>query len=297
MKKESVLFSSGVSGIVTIMKKAWKRLSDHFVDYIKVYIVMIGSFIVLALAMGGISLSFFAIAKSVNNVLLYVFVVPLLLASFFGFIYLATWTGLAIIDSIIGKINIPIRERFTKLRPRVIGYIWFNAFFGLFMLGLIPFGIITLGILFLFWFLASSFVGFIYLEHKEPGMMNLWISRHMMKNQFLRMIALIVIVYGIVFTIDMVLLRSDHIITNLTSWFLNIIAGPYLLALKYEIYKEIPYPNIVETPKRWLLLSKVGFVVLIVGGVLLFKSVIQTLPNLNKLPSSVPVNISPDKLI
>lgn len=283
--------------ISSILRSAYKRLSDHFVDYIKVYLVTGLSFISLFLIFALVSLSFFAIAEALHLKLLYFFLVPLLLTLLFGLIYLSSWCGLVTIDSIVGKIGVPIKKRFTDLRPFVMGFVRYNILFSFFIFGLIPMGILSIGTVFIFWAIASSFAGFVYLQHKPKGLSSLWVSLQMMKGQFTKLITFILIVYGIVFIIDSVLLRSDHFINNLTSWIMNLIAGAYFMCIKYNIYKEIPYPKIVHVRKNWLLASKIGFIISVIIAVVLLNHAIKTYPAWDNFPKEFPNPLSIDKLI
>ncbi len=286
MNSNKLLFSNGIDGIVVLFKTASKRFSDHFIDYIKVYLATIGLFIALGLGFAGISLSFFSIAKAIHFDLLYILVVPLLIAFFCVLIYLSTWCGLATIDSIIGKQNTSIKGRFAALKDRVVGFIWLNVFMGLFFLGLIPIGIITFGTALVFWTICSIFAAFIYLEHGQKGLSNLWISKQMVQGQFWRILFFLVLVYAVTFSIDIVLLKSNHPITHITSWMLNLLVTPFFIALKYEMYRQIPYPKTTKTPKNWLLASKIGFLLFVIGIIFAVKTIIQLYPNWQKLPGA-----------
>ncbi|OGK16446.1 hypothetical protein A2690_03805 [Candidatus Roizmanbacteria bacterium RIFCSPHIGHO2_01_FULL_39_12b] len=268
-----------MNDLLETSRNSWSRLSDHFSDYIKVYIVTLGLFAGFGLLFTGVALGFFIIAKNVQIALLYVLVIPLLVAFIFAFVYLSTWCGLVTIDSIIGHIGIPLKKRFNAIRPIVMGFVWFNVLFGLFMLGLFIFGILSLGVVFLFWIVTSSFAAFVYLQHQPKGLCSLWISKQMIRGQFFKILGYFVLIYGVIFSIDVILLRSDHIITNITSWLMNFIAAPYFIALKYEIYKHLEYPKKIEVPEKWVIASKVGFVILIISGFLLFKNLVQSMPS------------------
>ncbi len=297
MKQRKVLFDKGMSGVGNLLKASAQRLSDRFVDYSKIYIATILLFAVFISVFAGISLAFFGIAQSLHFNLLYVLVIPLLVAFFCGLIYLSTWCGLVTIDALIGTPGLSIKKRFNSIRPIVIGYFWFNAFFGLFMFGLIPFGLISLGIVFIYWAVVSSFTAFIYLEHKPLGLTSLWASRQMMKREFWRILFLFIIVYGVVFSIDIILLRSDHPITRITSWMLNFVSAPFFIALRYQVYKNIPYPTKIEVPRGWIIASRVGIILTIIGLIIIIKTAVQAYPMLNEMPINIPSQLAPDKII
>lgn len=283
--------------ILATLKSAYKHLSEHFVAYLKVYFATALLFLALLAFYALISLSFFAIAQALHLTLLYFLLVPLLLTCLFSMIYLSSWCGLVTIDSIVGKVETPLKERFISIRPHAMGFFRYNLLFSLFMFGLIPLGILSLGAVFIFWTVVSSFAGFVYLQHKPKGLDGLWISLQMMKGQFLNLVIFILIVYGVVFAIDSILLQSDNFINSLTSWIINLIAGAYFLTIKYEMYKKIPYPKSVEVSKNWLLASKIGFIVSIVVLFGIINLAVKSYPNWDQIQKNIPYQMSVDELI
>lgn len=275
-----------------IFKIAYLSCIDRLWQFILISIASIVLFLICFIFIGIISVSFLFIAKLIHPILLFILVVPLLLTSLGALFYISSWSQLALLDVFVNDtINIPVRARFKKLQPMVIGFVWFNILSFLFILGLVPLGVLTVGIVLLYWGILGSFAGFIYLLHKPSGLGSLWRSASMAKKYIFEIALVLGITYGINYSIDMLLLKSDHAIPQLFSYLKNIFVTPFIISLKYEMFKLLPKNYKDYQPMRWILASKIGIVIMVILGAITISFLINNYPLWRNIPIKTPESL------
>jgi MFS family permease len=256
----------------------------------------IGVIILILLAAGLIAI-LYGVTKSVLVVGVLGFVIGI--GSYVAFIYVSSWTALATISVLTREEKLGVGATFEKVRPMVWGYFWMSFLAGLFMIGLMPWGILSFGVVFILWALWSSFLPFVYLKFQKKGLQSLWISRQMFRQNpwgiFGRLFLINFAVFAVSFLISLSGGSGKNNITSGFSILFSAVTAPLALSFSYEMFLNLEYPKEeVKTPTVWVVFSVLGFVLtilLVVLGVYLTYSRIftnfgmkdlQNLQNLNQ---------------
>src|SRR3989344_3731584 len=182
--------------------------------------------------------------------------------------------------------NIPTinRERTVNgRRPYVKSYIWFVFLLMFFLIGLLPFTVLSLFIVGILWSLWSSFSIFVFLEKKKKGLENLWISRDMVNQKFWP-------IAGLVFVVVVVVVLISALFATVKNGLVNpiisqLIVTPFVTSFYYEMYKTLKVPQNAKKPVVWIWLSVIGFVAVVVAVVLSFQVISTVIPELMKKSS------------
>jgi hypothetical protein len=206
-------------------------------------------------------------------------------------VYLSSWMTLLFTQVIIQEEKRGVVETFKSLQPRVPGFIWFSLLSGLFFVGLLPFGFLSLFIVLILWGLWNSFGAFVYLEENKKGLDNLWVSKAIFNTNFwgnffkliLVSLAIMVLSMGLTFS------SRNNGVGGLLYFIVSLVSVPFMISYKYELYKsaKINVKGAVSKPKIWIALSVIGYILLIVGGyaAISFASSQKSFPTPPKLPS------------
>jgi hypothetical protein len=274
-------------GIEELMKAAFVRTKDRFLSYILAYLLAfligLGAGAGIALLVGVNFLVWFG-TKS----MLLTMIISLVsgVAGILGLIYIGSWTGLAIIASIISPQKMGVTEYFKSVKPYVWDYYWVSVISCLFLLGLLPFGFLSLFIIYLLWAVWGAFQAFVFLDRKEKGLQNLFISKAIVSSDFwgvlLRIAVLYIAYYAILYVMSLAQTSSKEgsAILGVFSFIVSLFAGPFILSYLYELYRNLPQPTQVGSNTVWKILSVVGGIIMIIGLIAGGSALIQNGPKL-----------------
>ncbi|OGK19069.1 hypothetical protein A3G67_01260 [Candidatus Roizmanbacteria bacterium RIFCSPLOWO2_12_FULL_40_12] len=267
-----------------LFKKALERVKDRFFNFL--IVTVLGWGLGLAIVVGflvsvGIVLGVWAITKAPPVVGTVAMVMGILSISLLA--YLSSWTQLATTDSLIQSKKLPPFETFKRVRPYVKSYIWFVFLLMFFLIGLLPFTVLSLFIVGILWSLWSSFSIFVFLEKKKKGLENLWISRDMVNQKFWP-------IAGLVFVVVVVVVLISALFATVKNGLVNpiisqLIVTPFVTSFYYEMYKTLKVPQNAKKPVVWIWLSVIGFVAVVVAVVLSFQVISTVIPELMKKSS------------
>lgn len=253
--------------IENLIKKAVNRTKDRFLSYFLAWGIGFGigllSILILMFLAGLVVLIYF-LFKSVW--LTVFFGIAIGIFDFVAFMYISSWINLSTVAVLIQEEKIGIGATFKAVRPLVWSYVGLSFFCFLFMLGLIPFGFLSVFIVFFLWWLWAGFMPFVFLEQKRKGLDNLWISRQMFLQKawgiFGRLLFVALVFVAVSFLVS---LTGRNAGTSGLSIILSILYTPFTLAFHYEIYRNLAVPVEVKKPKTWITLAAVGWILLVVG--------------------------------
>ncbi len=259
----------------TLVSNAFKQSKERFLSYLFVYIIgvliTVTAAVVIALSAGFL----FLLSKTVNLLILTIFLGAILaIAVIAALLYFGSWIQLAILSVITNKQKISVSESLVKTRPIVPGFIIVNVLSGLFILGLLPFGVLSLLTIFFLWGIWGAFTGLVYLYQKQPkGLDSLWLSKQMVDQNFWGIVGRIVLVWAVIYFFIFLFTFSKNSFLGSLSPIISIIVTPFIIAFIYEIYKNLSVPKSIKLPSVWVTLSVIGWIILLViivvlGGVL-----------------------------
>lgn len=247
-----------------LLNAALDRTADRFFSYFGTIIVawLLFAALILFLVLGGLLVFTFYKLASLTAVAA-ILAVFLIAAFFVGFVYIASWTSLAQISIIISDTKTGVMENYKNLKPRVWDYVGVNLLMGLFMIGILPWGLLSLTIVFILWAFWSTFVPFVFLEQKMQGLDNLWFSRQLVSQKFWLIGGRIFLVQIIFFLINIALAATKEPMVGIASFFISIFAAPFFVSFIYLMYKKLEVPEKVEAPRVWITLSIIGWIIMI----------------------------------
>lgn len=272
-------------GLETLFKVAFKRTKERFLTYFLTYILSIFIFIGLFLAIGlvvGINV-LVAMATQSETVSITLGIISGI-AAVGGLIFVGCWTSLAYLYALIAPNKIGVMEVYKTVKPLVWPYFKVSIITTIFMVGLLPFGIITIGILLLLWGIWGMFMLFVFLDKKETGLQNLFISKEIVSSNFWGIVFRAIMIYGAYMVILFLLgvasgNENSSGIGAILITILGIFAGPFITSYFYEMYKRIPSPKEVSSNTFWVILSVVGWILSIGLSIAFFSSVINGVQN------------------
>lgn len=250
--------------LTELIQAAFQRTKDRFLPFI--FISLLSGLLFVAVVLIGLAAGLIVAFSKVPASMF--FIIGISVVAFVALMYVSTWMTLAVTAVIIDEKREGVIATLRNVRSLVPGFLWVSVLMVLFMIGLLPFGILTIGLILLLWVYWSSFTAFVYLKEQRKGIENMWASRVMVNSDFFGIgsrLALITIAGWIVrYAIGQVFENSAVLQGVLTSLF-SFAMGIFSTAFTYEIYKHLEKPKEVRAPKVWIGLSIVGFVLLIFG--------------------------------
>lgn len=202
-------------------------------------------------------------------------------------IYLFALFILTSVNILVGKKQ-SILSMIQSMKPLVFGYIWVALSSAIFLTGLFPYGIITLFILPMIWTFWSSFTTFVYLEKKEHGLQNLWTSRDLYNQKFWELLfrsllplggSILIMIFYVLIAHFIPLQALSAIILYFVFHLLNILYGSFVICYNYELYRLLPKTKKAQTPKVWIILSLIGWIINIVLILSFSYFLLQIIPN------------------
>ncbi len=281
--------------IENLLKAAFVRTKERFLSYFLALLLSIAIGIVSFLVVILIGALLFFIYSTAKSALLGV---VLLLAGIALFIvvivYVSAWTGLVLVDILIQEKKIGVIETFKKLRKEVWGWFLFTSLSSLFFIGLIPFGLMTVGLLFILWIFWGSFSILIYLQDKRNGLENLWVSRAMINQKFWPIAGRLLLLNAIFWFMGYLFNNVNDGSFRWVSFVFSLVTAPLATSFLYEIYVHLEKPKIVRRPFIWVLLSLIGWIILLILLYILFTTAANWGPALwERIPKNLPPTLPP----
>lgn len=112
---------------------------------------------------------------------------------FFALLYLLFWTGLASLMALVGEKEKDIFGYFIKAKSMLKNYILMTIKSTLLVLGLLPFAILTIFVLFIPWMIWPIFSNYIFLENPQGNLNPIWKSKKMLEGRFWKVVGLTIL--------------------------------------------------------------------------------------------------------
>lgn len=227
----------------SIFKESLNRFKNRIFQYL-----LSNLYLFLIVALGG---AISAIIGVLNKYLLIISLIIIFPILFYFFI----WFTLTSVLLLISDTKLKVSEALQKSKPLIFKAILFFLMSGLFIIGLLPLGILSLSIILFLWYFWGIFSFFILIEKQEKGLKNLWLSKQLVTQRFWKIVgySLLIQLIGIAITL----------ITFGFGSFLIYLQGIFYLCFTYEIYKKLEAPQQIKTPNMWLWFSIFGWAILI----------------------------------
>lgn len=255
--------------IEQLISAAFNRTKERFLPYLLAAIFGVGLVIAAMLAMGLLAgVVFLLWLGTKSTVIAGIFGTIALIASIAGFIYIQSWLSLSIVYTLIAKQRVSVTDAFKTMRPLITGYIWVSIVNFLLLFGLLPFGIVTIFILFLVWAVWSTFTVYVYIEKRMHGLDNLFMSKAIISKNFWGFVFRIVIIYVLYLLVAFVIQaigRESSALSGIIYMIFSFLAGPFMISYMYEMYHNFEHPKDVGSKQIWIILSAVGWVIMIIG--------------------------------
>jgi hypothetical protein len=259
-----------------LLKRAFNRTKERFLSYFLTWVASFGmgiGVLVLILLAAGLIAILYGVTKSV--LVVGVLGLAIGIGSYVALIYVSSWIALATISVMTSEEKLGVGATFSKVKPLIWGYFWMSFLSGLFMLGLMPWGVLSLGVVFVLWALWSSFMSFVYLKFQKKGLQNLWISRQMFRQNpwgiFGRSALLMVAIWAISIAINLVfgsMGKNGSMASSGISMIFSILYAPFAMSFSYEMFLNLEEPKEeVKTPSVWVMFSVLGWVLSILAFV------------------------------
>jgi hypothetical protein len=269
--------------IETLFKSAFKRTRDRFLSYFLSSVIISGASIVLVvlgfLISGGL---IFLFSLSHNAFLIGTVSTVIALVFVLAFLYLFSWWGLVVVELMIQSSKTDVVGAFKKVKPLVWNYLSTQAIIGLFILGLLPFIVLSLGVIGLLWSFWAVFVAFLFLEKNKRGMDALWSSRTLYNKKFWPITGRLLLITLVIAVLQIVLGATHQDSLRVLSWLISLVTTPFVISYNYEIYKSLDQSEEAAKNTVWTVLSVAGWIitVLLLVGFSYFAA--TNIPNMMK---------------
>lgn len=278
--------------IESLFKNAFARTKDRFLSYFITAVIMwIGFgavFIIGALIGGGMAF----VAYTSHNPALYGGIALIVFALVVALFYFISWGSLTIIQVMIDKDKIESIKAFQKVRPLVWGYAGMQAIYFLFILGLSPFVILSLGLIAMLWVIWTIFIGFAYLEKGKRGMEAVWYSRSVVNQNFWPIVGRVALITAVLIAVQGIFGFNHNSSLRIISTIISIVSTPFIISFYYEMFKNLNQDITPVKPTGWIIASVAGGIIGLALLVLLSTAAVSYLPGLlqdmsapNKRPS------------
>ena len=201
-----------------------------------------------------------------------------------AFWYVVSWGSLTTIAIIAEREKIGVIDAYKKTQPLTWRYMWIYLLYGLFIIGLIPSGIVLLLIPFIVWSIWGSFFVFVYLDQRKTGLENLWISRAMVNQNFWGVtVRLFLMVVALIAIFIIIVLSRNGFLIALWQIVNTLFIAPLLVSFTHTIYTQLDRVESAKAPKVWVIASLVGLVILVLVSGFMINVILKRLPTiLNK---------------
>ncbi len=252
-----------------LFKLAWKRFKERFLRYYLVSLLGWGILLVSILGMvmlGGVFyVLFLLLGKSliIGGSLVMVWVISFLLL--IG--YIDGWVKLANVSAIRDGGANSVMGCFGETKGIIIGFLVFEILQALFLTGIFYTNILLL-IPAILWSVWGAFSIFAYVEGKRGGLTPLWYSRARVKKSFMRVFISLVVLFLAILMVYFILFRISGKMAFLNGA-ISFLLGPFITAYVYELYKSLPEADEYKVPSVWVILSIIGWIIIVLVFVVL----------------------------
>ncbi|MFA9289278.1 MAG: hypothetical protein ACEQSA_05370, partial [Weeksellaceae bacterium] len=268
-----------------LLRAAFTRTKDRILPYFWTMIISIVMQVALIIGLGllaGLNALIWMMTQSVPVTGITAFI-SVLVAIVVG-TYVNAWTSLAIIYSLISPHKLKPGEIFTAMKPLIVRYYWVMGLVGLFFIGLLPFGLITLFIVILVWVIWGAFTVYTVIEYKDQHLGSLWRSKAIVSTRFWAVLLRLIIIYGGFYLIMMVLGMSQEStnspVVGAIVFILSILSGPFLMSYSYETYRNLEHPETYGKNTVWKALSIIGLILVMAGITFGMNYAVQNIPSM-----------------
>lgn len=265
------------------LDNAMNRTKERFVPYMLTTLLgiagIIGVMIVTGLLAGGVYFAYIS-TKSIPMTIVLGIVVGIF---YIGTLWIASsWMGLAIYKVLLSNEKHGAIETYKSVKSKIWGFWWLNFVMGLFMISLVVWGALSIGIIIVLWVVWATFNTFVFILHDKKGLENVWISKQMVSQRFWDILWRLLVVNGVVFIISFLLSwnAEKYPLLNIPVFLLGIFTTPFLISFKYEMFKNLTVPETVQKPTGWIIMSVIGGILLLVIMIGFFSLGLQTLPRI-----------------
>ncbi len=146
--------------IENLLKLAFQRTKERFLPYFVIFLLSIfasGMAIIVLVFVAGI----FSILFNKNIAALIPTLLVIALGLIYALFYISAWMKLGMVSVLTQTEKLGAIETLKSVKPLVNGFIWYSAISSLFMLSLLPFGLVTFLIIYFLWQIWSGFVVFV----------------------------------------------------------------------------------------------------------------------------------------
>lgn len=278
-----------------LIVQAFKRTKERFLSYFLTMVASFGLGLLLLLGLlliGGFFYLLYFLTKSavVGILLIILFIILLFIVVYF----FSFWVQLVLTQIIIQRTNVGIIETFRNTRPLVKRYIWVMVLFSFFLIGLLPFWLLSGGIVLVLWLYWASFITFVFLDKDKKGLENLWYSKALIKQNFWAIAWRMLFVQFAFFFLNVLFINFNDKISSFAAVAISVISAPFTTSFSYEIYRILPEPAKVKKSKIWGALSLIGLVLLMIALVLSLGSVVNLIEDLKDINPQQLFSISSD---
>lgn len=263
-----------------LISRSFNRTKERFISY---FLALVLVFLIsLALVVA------FLLVSGLVMLLVSLTGQPLIIGSFafllftlflLAMYYLSSLATLLMNQVIIQDSVVGVMESFKTVWPAIWGYVWLLFLISLFMTGLLPFGILTFGVVLILWSFWGSFNVFIFLEKRKGGLYSFWLSRSLIDQRFWGVAGRLLLLNAAVIFISFILAVSKNSFLEIISVAWGLLAAPFVLSFRYEIYHLLPQPEVVKRPTAWVTVSVIGWILIAVSSVFLIGAGIDAAKN------------------
>ncbi len=175
-------------------------------------------------------------------------------------------------------------EILQESKNLVVGYWWFNFLLGLFMIGMIIWGLFSFGLVLIVWIVWATFPVIVYLKQERKGLDNLWASKAMVNQKFWGVLGRLVLVNGIMAAISFYLQANSeqYPILLLVYFVFSIVSTPFFISFQYEMYRGLEVPEKVKPSYGWIFISVIGWLLLFATFAIAIFAMAELLPTMMK---------------
>jgi hypothetical protein len=291
--------------IENLIKSAMSRTKDRFLSFILGLVLclfMLIAGLVIPGVIGAILIGISYLAK--NWALMGFFITVLVIVIILVESYIGIWGNLALTKIMTQESKTDLTGAFKKVRPLIWGFFGVKAMAALFIYGLLPFIVLSFGIVGILWWAWMSFIQFAYLEEQRKGLHTVWYSRDLFNQKFWPILGRILLVNSSLLLFQIILNSVDNNVFKLLTGIFYFITTPFIISYNYEIYRNLDHSAEGKKSTPWIVASIVGWIIMIAVLILSFHVIVKKLPELIQknnrirhnqkvLPNYVPSDRSP----
>lgn len=281
-----------LGSVESLISAAWSRTRQRFLSFFLASLMMYALFIAMGIAWLILSALLAGVAAVVHVPVLQVLLFVILgVSMFIGVLFIASWSSLATITTIVNPEKIGVLEAFKKVKPIALPFVWVQILMMLFFIGLMPVSAILLFIPLFIWYFWANFIVFVYLEKQRKGLENLWVSRAMVNQNFWGIIGrMFLLTIAILFFTFLFSASRNGTLIILWQLVNILIIAPFWVSYSHEIYSQLDKKESAPVPKVWIVVSIVGFVIMVLLAGTLMKTLQDNLPEMLRKQTNEQLN-------